>query len=221
MIANFRDQPDGALSIERYRRLAGGYDASCRFIGGARSAAIGALRVREDATVFDVACGTGMTTYALAGLVGAAGHVLGIEQSPSMLDIARARFADSPMRDRVTLIESAAERAQPPCLADRVLFCYTHDVLQSPAALSNLFGYVKPGARVVVLGIRLQPWWWAAPVNLWVCARGWPYLTTFKGLHRPWQGLLRYCPDMGVVDSFHLGSSYLAVGHATAVTSPS
>jgi hypothetical protein len=46
-----------------------------------------------------------------------------------------------------------------------------------------------------------------------VCLRGWRYLTTFRGLARPWGGLLRYCPDLRVVATYHAGMSYLAVGH--------
>jgi ubiquinone/menaquinone biosynthesis C-methylase UbiE len=200
------------MSIARYGSLAPEYDRACRYIDKSREAAVEALEVAEGQTVVDVGCGTGATLAALAERVGRSGRVIGIEHSPSMLALARARVAASGLADRVTLVESGAERAVIPDRIDALLFCYTHDVLQSPDALENLFRNAKPGARVAVVGTRLQPWWRAAPINLWVCARGWRYLTTFRGLGHPWRPLLDYCPDVRMLDTFHLGSSYLAAG---------
>ncbi|MGE0356420.1 MAG: class I SAM-dependent methyltransferase [Burkholderiales bacterium] len=212
MLANFRPAPDNALAVARYRRLSREYDDSCRFIGGIRSAAVAALELNQGETVLDVACGTGATLRDLAERVGGGGRAVGIEQCPSMAAIARRRIAAVEMRDRITLIEASAEQAGIPWRADAVLFCYTHDVLQSPEALRNVFRQVKPGARVSVAGIRLQSWWWAAPINLWACLRSWPCFTTFHGLRCPWRQLQAYCPDLHVVRTFHAGMSYLAVG---------
>ena len=211
-LANFRRAPNGALSISRYEALAPGYDRSCRFITKARFAAVEALQLGAGETAFDIACGTGATLPMLGDRVGPSGRVIGIKHSPSMAAIARQCVALAGHSDRVAIIGSAVERAEIPCSADALLFCYTHDVLQSAKALENVFSHAKPGARVAVVGTRLQAWWWAAPINLWVCVRGWRYLTTFEGLRHPWRGLLPYCPDVRVVETFHLGSSYLAVG---------
>ncbi|MEO8102386.1 MAG: methyltransferase domain-containing protein [Betaproteobacteria bacterium] len=212
MLANFRGKPDRALSVFRYEGLAEGYDASCKHIGEIRTAAIQALQLTDGDIVFDVACGTGKTLCEMATKIGARGQAIGIEHSPEMAAIARQRVASLQRPDRVTLLQSAVEEVQLPGEASAILFCYTHDVLQSAAALENIFRHAANGARVAVVGNRLQSWWWAAPLNLWVCLRGWRYLTTFRGFRQPWRGLLTYCPELRVVETFHLGMSYLAVG---------
>ena len=212
MFANLCEKPDRTLSISRYKELADGYDVSCRFIGEIRAAAIQALRLTDGDVVFDVACGTGKTLCEMATKIGACGQAIGIEHSPEMAAIARRRVATAQLSDRVTLMQSSAEEAELPRQASAILFCYTHDVLQSAVALDNIFRHAADGAHVAVVGNRLQSWWWAAPLNLWVCCRGWRYLTTFRGFRQPWRGLLAYCPDLRVVKTFHLGMSYLAVG---------
>ena len=212
MFADYRGKPDRALSISRYEALADGYDASCKYIDEIRAAAIRGLGLTDGDVVFDIACGTGKTLCEVAARVGVQGHVIGIEHSPEMAAIARRRVAVAQFADRVTLIQSAVEEAQFPLEANAILFCYTHDVLQSVTALENIFRHAANGARVAVVGNRLQSWWWAAPLNIWICCRGWRYLTTFRGFRRPWRGLLPYCPDLRVVKTFHLGMSYLAIG---------
>ena len=212
MLADYRGKPDRALSISRYEALADGYDASCKYIDEIRAAAIRGLELSDVDVAFDIACGTGKTLCEVAARVGVQGRAIGIEHSPEMAAIARRRAAAAQFADRFTLIQSAVEEAQFPLDANAILFCYTHDVLQSVTALENIFRHAANGARVAVVGNRLQSWCWAAPLNIWVCWRGWRYLTTFRGFRQPWRGLLPYCPDLRVVKTFHLGMSYLAVG---------
>jgi hypothetical protein len=104
------------------------------------------------------------------------------------------------------------EDARPECVADALLLSYTHDVLQNPAAVLNLLRHARPGAQVVITGMRFLPWWWAAPLNLVVGYRARRYLSTYRGMRQPWAPLLPYCPDLKVVRTFHAGTSYLAVG---------
>lgn len=51
--------------------------------------------VKEGMTVYDIGCGTGASTNALAELVGNHGHVIGIDFSEPMLDAARTKVKDS------------------------------------------------------------------------------------------------------------------------------
>ena len=211
-MGRLRAPPDAALSRAHYAELADIYDASCSHILGIRQAAIDALQLRAGETVLDVACGTGATLPVLARLVGATGRVIGIEHCPEMAVHARRRIDQHGFEDRASVIIAPVETVNIPTQADALLFCYTHDVLQSTAALANLFHAAKPGARIAVVGAKLVPWWFA-PVNLWTCIRGRKYLTTFKGFSEPWKTLLAYSPDLGVRRQFHLGTSYLATGH--------
>jgi len=103
------------------------------------------------------------------------------------------------------------ETFRSPKLADAAILCYTHDVLQSPQALANLFAQLRPGARVSVAGLCLLPAW-GMPVNAWVLWGARHYLTTWRGLRAPWAPLLDSCPDLRLVERYHWGTGYLAVG---------
>jgi len=211
-LSNLRTTPDREQALARYRALAAGYDATCKRIVEIRAAAIDALLLRGGETVFDVACGTGATLLPLARAVGTSGRVVGIEQSAEMADIARTRVHDAQHHDVVSLAVTAVEEARLAHPADALLFCYTHDVLQNPQAVRHLMRRAKRGARVAVAGMKFLPWWWGAPLNLFTGFRARHYLTTYRGLLSPWSPLLPYCRDLRVVRSFHLGTSYLAVG---------
>jgi ubiquinone/menaquinone biosynthesis C-methylase UbiE len=208
-MAQVRDAPDPARALRDYRGLAPGYDAACATLGPIRRAAIAALRLQPGETVVDVACGTGAALPLLAAAVGPQGRVVGIEQSPEMLVLARRRLAAAGLAARVTLVEAAVQGAIVPHRVDALVFCYTHDVLQTPAALRAIFAAARPGARVAVAGMRFLPWW-AGPANLWLRVRARRYVTTFEGMRTPWALLESYCPDLRVVRRFHLGTSYLA-----------
>src|SRR4051794_34932278 len=52
---------------------------------------LAATPLRPGDRVLDLGCGSGDFTATVAGIVGAAGHVVGVDAQPSMLDEARAR----------------------------------------------------------------------------------------------------------------------------------
>jgi len=212
LLGNPRPAPDRDAALASYRMLAARYDAACRLIEPLRLAAIDALALQAGETVYDVACGTGAALPALALRVGAQGRVIGIEQSPEMAERVIARFAGDVLPHNVEVLIAGAEEASPSSPADAMLFCYTHDVLQSPRALDNLLAHARPGARLAVLGLRLLPWWWGGPINLWSLWRGRHYRSTGRGLRAPWASLAERVKDLRVVRYFHLGTNYLAVG---------
>lgn len=119
--------------------------------------------------------------------------------------IARAGWSN------VTLIEAAAENAVLGGPFDALLFNFTHDVLQAPAALAHLFATAAPGARVAASGSKLLPRW-LKPANALVRRINAPYLTTFAGLRRPWYRLAEYVPDLDVRTALW-GAGYVAHGH--------
>ncbi len=202
-------QPNNALSIDRYRYHAAGYDQTTHRMEPVRVRAVTHLALRPGDTVLDVACGTGKSLALLQERVGPRGHIIGIDHSPEMLAIAQQRVHDAGWRN-VTLIESSMERARVPAPVDAVLFNYTHDVLQAPVALENLFRDVRPGARVVSAGMKLFPWW-LAPLNIVALAKAYPYTTTLSGLRRPWHLLEVFLQDFAV-ESMYCGIAYVARG---------
>jgi len=211
MVGNARPVPDRAAAIESCRALAERYDESCRWLAPIRVAALDLLALRPGDTVFDIACGTGAMLPALAQAVGASGRVIGIEQSPEMGAIAMRRVKEAGLSN-VEVLVSPVENAATGYVADALLLCYTHDVLQSDAAIDRLLDLARPGARIVVAGAKTLGWW-AAPLNLWKIWRSRHYLTTYRGLREPWARLAAHIPDLHVRRTYLLGTSYLAVGH--------
>ena len=210
LIGNLRDVPDRGAALENYQWLADRYDAACRPIERLRLAAIDTLALQPGDTVYDVACGTGAVLPELARRVGAGGRVIGIEQSPDMARAATARFPAAALPANVELLVCPVEQARPSLPADALLFCFTHDVLQSPQALDNLLAHARPGARIAVLGLQLLPWWWGWAINLWKLWSGRRYLTTYRGLKAPTARLAERVAAPRVLRRFHLGTSYLA-----------
>lgn len=204
--------PDAARALENYRQLARGYDGTCKRIEGLRLRAVQELALRPGDTVFDLACGTGPTLPALADAVGPRGSVVGIELSPEMALQARRRVAVAGLEGMVDVIESAVEAFQVGRAADALLLCYTHDVLQSPAALDRLLESAKPGARIVLLGMKTLPWLWGWPVNVVNLYRARRYLTTYRNLCRPWHLLEQRGATLHQVHSALWGSAYIASG---------
>jgi SAM-dependent methyltransferase len=208
LLDNLRREPDRRLSIDRYARLSGHYEKSTTRIRFVRRRVIDRLGLTSGETVFDVGCGAGAMLPDLASRVGPLGHVIGIEQSPQMAALARCAAEGI---GQIEILTTAVEGFVFPQRADALAFVYTHDVQQSPQALANVFAHARPGARIVVAGLQLLPWW-GLPINAWVVWGARHYVTTWRGLRQPWASMLRWCPDLQVVERFHHGTSYLAAG---------
>jgi ubiquinone/menaquinone biosynthesis C-methylase UbiE len=164
--------------------------------------------------VLDIACGTGTTLMEIGKRVGPAGRAIGVELSPDMARIAQHKIEGSGLRTE--LVVCRAEALELDVRADAMLFCYTHDVLQSGAALANLMRFAKPECRIVVAGMMFQPWLMGWPLNLFTALRARHYLTTFHGLRDPCAKLRGFGVSMRHLRYFHLGTSYLARGRLRA-----
>lgn len=96
----------------------------------------------------------------------------------------------------VRLVESSVEDAGlEPGSFDAALLSFTHDVLQSDAAVDAVVGAVRRDGKIATTGVKWGPRW-AVPVNaaVWVGARR--YVTTFDGFDRPWARLGDHLVDM-------------------------
>jgi demethylmenaquinone methyltransferase/2-methoxy-6-polyprenyl-1,4-benzoquinol methylase len=182
--------PDAAIrarSRAKYRRRAAGYDGTCGPTWSIRERTIAALGLRPGDSVLDVGCGTGLSLPLLRAAVGEGGHVYGFDHSDEMLVQARWRIQAQGWRN-VTLLATPAQALALPEAVDAVLFHYTHDILRSPAALAQVLGAARPGARVAVAGVRYFPAW-LAPLNLWVYLKNAAYNGAPGGLCKPWAPL--------------------------------
>ncbi len=201
--------PDRKAALAQYRRRAGVYDLELALFEPIRRRAIATLDVNHGDTVLDVGCGTGLSLALLRERVGARGRVIGIEQSPEMLKLARQRVAAARWRN-VRLIEAPVEEAELDGLADAALFHFTHDILRRPAAVANVMHHLRPGAHVVASGLK-----WArpllAPTNLAVLPAALRSVTSLEGLSRPWSHLQRHLVDVDVQQRL-LGGVFIASG---------
>src|SRR5262249_61600820 len=84
-----RRRPDHDAALEQYRDRAPLYDFELMPVQPVRRRAIGLLGLERGETVIDVGCGTGLSLAQLRERVGAEGVVIGIEQSPAMIEQAR------------------------------------------------------------------------------------------------------------------------------------
>jgi trans-aconitate methyltransferase len=178
-----------------------------------RRAIVDALPVRRGQVVLDVGCGTGLCCGMLRDKVGPEGGVVGIEESPQMAEVAREHIAEEGWRN-VTVVQSPAEEAEIKVTADAALFCAVHDILQSPDALRNVLGSLRPGAWVAAGGGK-----WAAPVmvavNIQARMLHAPYVRSFEGFDRPWVHLEQLVEDVRVRE-LAFGSGYVMTGKAPA-----
>ena len=202
--------PDRETALEQYRRRASVYDLELAFFEPIRRRAIASLGLRPGEVVLDVGCGTGLSLALLRQGVGPRGRVVGIEQSPEMLEQARRRVTRARW-SRVTLIRSPVETADIPFRADAALFHFTHDILRRPESIANVLSRLKPGGRVVASGLK-----WVAPgltwaVNLLVLPAALRSVTSHDGMDQPWRLLQKQLGQMSV-ETVLLGGAYIARG---------
>jgi precorrin-6B methylase 2 len=209
--------PDRAAALAQYRRRAALYDLELSLFEPIRRRAIARLALQPGDVVLDVGCGTGLSFDQLRQGIGAAagkGRIIGIEQSPEMIEQARARVAGGGWHD-VTLLCAPVESATiPGRLADAALFHFTHDILRCPEAVAHVMQHLRPGARVVAAGLKWAEGW-AAATNLFVLPAALHSVSSLDGLREPWSRLARFTGPLELETAL-LGGVYIASGRTLA-----
>jgi demethylmenaquinone methyltransferase/2-methoxy-6-polyprenyl-1,4-benzoquinol methylase len=113
--------------------------------------------VGAEATVLDVATGTGAIARGLVRRYGC--RVVGVDQSPQMLDGARERIARDGLADRIELRLGSAEtldlaEGSFDALTTGYLLRYLDDPLRT---MSDLLRLIKPGAPFALLDFAVPP----------------------------------------------------------------
>jgi SAM-dependent methyltransferase len=193
-----------------YGPLAGTYEQRTAAYEDWRRRVVALLPVNHGDVVLDVGCGTGLCFPRLQSKIGADGRIIGIDESPGMLDIARGHIADNGW-DNVTLITAPADEAEIPVIADAALFSAVHDILQVQAALDNVLAHLRPGAWVAAAGGKWARAGMLPPLDPITYAIHQPYVRSFAGFDRPWRLLEPMLVDF-MVTEVAFGTGYLAAG---------
>lgn len=127
-----------------------------------RRAMVNAVQAGSGERVLDVATGTGLVAQELVRRYSC--EVVGLDQSPQMLDRARSRLAAAPaLRARVSLVQGEAERLPfERGEFDHLTFTYLLRYVDDPqATMTELARVVKPGGRIASLefAVPSHPLW--------------------------------------------------------------
>jgi SAM-dependent methyltransferase len=139
-----------------------GLDRMLAPVGEAIASAAG---LRPGETVLDIGCGAGATTLVAAEAVGPDGTVHGVDVTPPMLDIARARLAASGLVN-VELVEAEAQTAVLPT-ADVAISRFGTMFFDGPVeAFANVRTALRPGGRLCIAT------WQPLEANAWLVVPG-------------------------------------------------
>ena len=208
-----RAGPDRNAALAQYRRRAAVYDLELALFEPVRRRAVDWLGLAPGDSVLDVGCGTGLSFELLRTAVGPRGRIVGIEQSPEMIERARQRVRQQGWRN-VSLLNAPVEDARIVGKADAALFHFTHDILQRDDALRNVLKHLRPGASIAASGLKWAPLW-AGPLNLLVLPAALRSVSSLAGLHQPWQRLDRLIGPLQT-RSLLAGTVYMVHGRRPA-----
>jgi ubiquinone/menaquinone biosynthesis C-methylase UbiE len=144
-----------------YNKISGVYDLLAdRSEAPVRRAGLDLLKVRAGEKVLEIGFGTGHSLVRLATAVGPHGQVLGLDLSDKMLVVARANLAKAGLSARVRLRRGdAADLPYADGSLDAVFMSFTlelFDTPEIPEVLSECRRVLRPGGRIVVIGMSKE-----------------------------------------------------------------
>lgn len=124
-------------------------------------AAIAAAAAQPGERIVDIGCGSGTSTFMLADQVGQSGHVLGVDISRQLVELARAATPEGAPAE--FQLADAATAPFPAESFDLLFSRFGVMFFENPvAAFANMRGALKPGGRVAFVC------WRSAAENDWV-----------------------------------------------------
>ena len=202
----------------KYRRNAVFYNLVDRPLRRVRERAVARLDLRPGNSVLDFGCGTGLSFGLLERAVGRDGRIIGVDASPEMLAHAR-RLVTHHGWTNVRLVEANADAVSlDPESVDAVLCFYTHDIMQSDAALETAAAALRRGGRFVAAGAKRTSGLRALLLNPVTVTYSRTAIANLDAFDRPWVRLERLLGRTDVEER-SWGSAYIARATKLEVTS--
>ncbi|MBX3410910.1 MAG: bifunctional demethylmenaquinone methyltransferase/2-methoxy-6-polyprenyl-1,4-benzoquinol methylase UbiE [Phycisphaeraceae bacterium] len=199
-LANPHADTEKAGKVRRmFAAIAGAYDLNNRVHSlwrdqAWRRFAVRAAAVRPGERVLDVACGTGDLTQAFAR--SPAAGVIGMDFTPEMLDVARAKKQrlESVPASKITYMQGDAQDLPFPANSfDVVSIAFGIRNVESPRrALAEFRRVLRPGGRLIVLEFDRPSWGPLRWFNDMYCAKIMPRTATLISGDR--SGAYKYLP---------------------------
>lgn len=124
-----------------------------------------ALKLSAGQRVLDIGCGDGAYFPTVFAAVGLAGHVHGIDASPTMVHRARARITGYGWPNVTVELADATSAALEPEGFDAAMAVFAFSAMSDvPAAISRAHQALRPGGRLFVVDLRLVPRGVATPL---------------------------------------------------------
>ena len=125
-----------------------------------REAYLDRLALAPGARVLDLGCGTGVVARCIAARAGFAGQVVGQDQSPQLVEVARRLAAEEGVAERVTFEVSDAQALPVPDAAFDVVIAHTtiSHVGDPLALLREAARAVRPTGRIAVFDGDYASW---------------------------------------------------------------
>ena len=143
-------------TVEQFTRQAAGFSSAAAMNDAdAMSLLLDAARLRPEDTVLDVACGPGIVTAVAARTAATA---VGIDLTPEMLELARARCTEQGLDNTRFDLGDVAELPYDDGEFSRVVCRYAlHHVADPAAVVGEMARVCAPGGRVVVADMIVGP----------------------------------------------------------------
>jgi SAM-dependent methyltransferase len=157
----FINEQDDA-TLERFVQRLEFRGADPTFVGY-REAYLEAMTLPRDALVLELGCGTGVVARALAASQGFGGRVVGLDQSPVLVEAARRLAAEEGLGSRVEFrVGDAHAPGLPEASVDAVLAHTLLSHVTDPAAvLAAAARVLRPGGLVAIFDGDYSSWTWA------------------------------------------------------------